>query len=114
MRPPSSLSRWFLAPPFLLLLYFGAHALSRTLISQSAELDESEQLIWSQTLAGGYGPQPPLYTWLQWLVFEASGVSVASLALLKNVLLAATYAFVWLAARPYMAPHLAVLAAASM
>lgn len=102
------------APYLLLLLYFGAHILSRTLVSDALELDEAEQALWSQQLAAGYGSQPPLYTWLQWAVFRIAGVSVLTLSLLKNLLLASTYAFVWLAARRLMAPPLAVLAAASM
>jgi 4-amino-4-deoxy-L-arabinose transferase-like glycosyltransferase len=102
------------APWLLLLLYFGAHILSRTLVSDALELDEAEQALWTQQLAAGYGAQPPLYTWLQWTMFQIAGVSVLSLSLLKNLLLASTYAFVWLAARRLMAAPLALLAAASM
>ncbi|WP_341930015.1 glycosyltransferase family 39 protein [Methyloversatilis discipulorum] len=102
------------APWLLLLLYFGAHVVARTLVSDALELDEAEQALWTQQLAAGYGTQPPLYTWLQWAVFQVAGVSVLSLSLFKNVLLASTYAFVWLAARRLTAPPLALLAAASM
>lgn len=98
----------------LLLLYVTAHVVSRVLISDALELDEAEQALWTQQFAAGYGAQPPLYTWLQWAVFKLAGVSVLSLSLLKNALLALTYAFVWLAARRIMAAPLAVLAAASM
>ena len=98
----------------LLLLYVVAHVVSRVLISDALELDEAEQALWTQQFAAGYGAQPPLYTWLQWAVFKVAGVSVLSLSLLKNVLLALTYSFVWLAARRIMAAPLAVLAAASM
>ena len=101
-------------PWLLLLLYFGAHVVARTLVSDALELDEAEQALWTQQLAAGYGTQPPLYTWLQWAVFQVAGVSVVSLSLLKNGLLASTYAFVWLAARRLMPPPLALLAAASM
>ncbi|RPH65562.1 MAG: glycosyltransferase [Burkholderiales bacterium] len=98
----------------LMLLYFGAHLASRVLISDALELDEAEQALWTQRLAPGYGAQPPLYTWLQWGVFQLGGVSVFSLALLKNVLLALTYVFTYLAALRMMAAPLAVLAAAGM
>lgn len=98
----------------LVLVYFGAHLLSRTLISGALELDEAEQALWTQQLAPGYGAQPPLYTWLQWGVFQIAGVSVFSLALLKNVLIALTYLFVYLAALRAMAAPLALLASASM
>src|SRR5262249_28361506 len=39
----------------------------------------------------GYGPSPPLYTWLQIAMFKVTGPSVLGLALLKNILLLATY-----------------------
>ncbi|MGL6078060.1 glycosyltransferase family 39 protein [Methyloversatilis discipulorum] len=110
--PASACSRH--APWLLLLLYFGAHVVARTLVSDALELDEAEQALWTQHLAAGYGSQPPLYTWLQWAVFQVTGVSVLSLSLLKNTLLASTYALVWLAARRLMPPPLALLAAASM
>lgn len=98
----------------LMLLYFGAHLLSRVLVSGALELDEAEQALWTQRLAAGYGAQPPLYTWLQWAVFQLAGVSVFSLALLKNVLIALTYLFVYLAALRAMPARLALLASASM
>src|SRR5262245_21622617 len=85
-------SRW--QPWIWLLVYFGAHLLSRVLVSDALELDEAEQTLWTQQLHAGYGAQPPLYTWLQWGVFQLFGVSVFSLALLKNLLLALTYTFV--------------------
>jgi 4-amino-4-deoxy-L-arabinose transferase-like glycosyltransferase len=108
-RRPSA--PWLLA---LLLAYFAAHVLSRIFVSDALELDEAEQAVWTQQLAAGYGVQPPLYTWLQWGMFQVAGVSVLSLSLLKNALLALTYVFVWLAARRMMAAPLALLASASM
>lgn len=104
-----------LRPALLLLIaYFGAHIAARVFASGALELDEAEQALWTQQLAAGYGAQPPLYTWLQWLMFQLTGPSVFGLALLKNILLAATYGFVWASARRWVAPSLAVLAAASM
>lgn len=97
-----------------LTLYFGAHVLSRWLVSPALELDEAEQALWSQDLHWGYGAQPPLYTWLQWGVFHVLGVSVVSLSLLKNALLASTYVFVYLAGRNLMPANLASIGAASM
>jgi hypothetical protein len=46
---------------------------SRLLLSPAISWDHSEQLVWSQQLAWGYGPQPPLYTWLQWAVGQVLG-----------------------------------------
>ncbi len=98
----------------LVLLYSGAHLLSRVLVSGALELDEAEQSLWTQQLAAGYGAQPPLYTWLQWGVFQLAGVSVFSLALLKNILIALTYLFIYFAALRAMPARLALLACAGM
>ena len=77
--------------PFGLALYFGLHLISRVLVSPSLELDEAEQLLHLQALSLGYGFQPPLYTWLQALVFAFTGPGVFWLALLKAVLLWLTW-----------------------
>ncbi|KQP47709.1 glycosyltransferase family 39 protein [Pseudorhodoferax sp. Leaf274] len=97
-----------------LLLYFAAHVLGRVLVSPALELDEAEQALWTQHLQWGYGAQPPLYTWLQWVVFQLLGVSVFTLSLLKNALLASAYVCVFLAGRMLMPAGLAALAAATM
>ena len=104
-------ARWLFAG---LLLYFALQVVMRLLTSQSVELDEAEQLLWTQDLRLGYGPQPPLYSWLQWAFFEVFGASILALALLKNVLLLGTYSFTWLAARQLLAPRLAALSSASL
>jgi len=83
-------------------------------VAGGVEKDEAEQLLWTQTLAWGYGPQPPLYSWLQWALFQLTGPTVVGLALLKNALLFATYAFTWAAARRLLEPAPAALAAASL
>lgn len=106
---PSVQSGWC-----FLLLYFAAHVVGRWWVSPALELDEAEQALWTQQLQWGYGAQPPLYTWLQWGVFEVLGASVLSLSLLKNALLALAYAFVYLGAVTLMPAGLAALAAASM
>ena len=97
-----------------LLLYFSLQVVVRLLTSQSVELDEAEQLLWTQDLRWGYGPQPPLYSWLQWAFFEVFGASILALALLKNLLLLSTYGCTWLAARTVLAPRLAALSSASL
>lgn len=51
-------------------------------------------MLWTQQLSMGYGSQPPLYTWLQWLVNQVVGPSVLSLSVLKHSLLALTYVHV--------------------
>src|SRR5262245_40152172 len=52
---------------FLLVVYFGLHVVTRTLVSETAGIDEADQLVLGQKLAWGYGPQAPLYTWLMTL-----------------------------------------------
>jgi 4-amino-4-deoxy-L-arabinose transferase-like glycosyltransferase len=80
-------------------IYFVIQIISRTLLSPSTHLDESEQLVFTQQWAWGYGPQPPLYTWIQKIFFSAFGVSVFSLALFKNILLFLIYALAYWNAR---------------
>lgn len=97
-----------------LLLYFALQLTMRVLTAEGVELDEAEQLLWTQDLRWGYGPQPPLYTWLQWVFFQVFGASIFALALMKNLLLLGTYSCTWLAARRLVAPPLAALSAASL
>lgn len=78
-----------------LTLYFALHLIVRLLVSPGLELDEAEQLLLTQDWQWGYGAQPPLYTWLQTLLFSSFGVNIFSLALLKNLLLLGTYFFVF-------------------
>lgn len=99
----------------LLAVYFLYQVAARLLVSSTLDLDEAEQLILTRELRLGYGPQPPLYTWLQWLVFQITGPSVLGLTLLKNGLLAATYLFTYGAARRLLDDReLAVMAAAGL
>jgi 4-amino-4-deoxy-L-arabinose transferase-like glycosyltransferase len=118
MPPPAPSPARFssAAGPWVLLLvgYLTLQVLVRLAAGEALELDEAEQVLWAQQLALGYGTQPPLYTWLQRGVFEVLGVSVLSLALLKNGLLALTYLFTFAAARRLMPTPLAALASASM
>jgi 4-amino-4-deoxy-L-arabinose transferase-like glycosyltransferase len=97
----------------LALGYFGAQVAMRVAVSDALELDEAEQSLWTQGFEFGYGPQPPLYTWLQMAVFQLLGPSVLGLAMLKNTLLAITYGSLWMAARRLMPAPLAVTAALS-
>src|SRR5436190_22437 len=80
-------------------IYFALHVLTRSLISQSLQIDEAEQLIFTQDWALGYGSQPPLYTWIQKIFFSVFGLNVFGLSLLKNLLLWTFYAYFFLSAR---------------
>jgi 4-amino-4-deoxy-L-arabinose transferase-like glycosyltransferase len=84
----------------LVLAAYGlAHLAMRVAVSDTAELDEAEQLVLTQTLALGYDDQPPLYTWIQALAFRVLGPGILALALVKNALLFGTHLFVFLSAR---------------
>jgi 4-amino-4-deoxy-L-arabinose transferase-like glycosyltransferase len=83
----------------VILIYFAAQITLRSLISSSADRDEADQLVQTQTFSWGYGPQPPLYAWIQIGFFKAFGLSIFSLALLKNLLLFCTYLLTYLNAR---------------
>ncbi|MBL0372575.1 glycosyltransferase family 39 protein [Rhizobium sp. KVB221] len=81
-----------------LAVYFLANIAVRLSLPATLELDEAEQIFYSQWLTLGYGPQPPLYNWLQTAVFAVTGRSIFGLSLLKNALLFSCYFFYWLAA----------------
>src|SRR6185295_14893429 len=97
----------------LILVYFALQVVGRVVLSPSADLDESEQLVLTQKLSWGYNSQPPLYTWLQFFAFQLFGVSIFSLALLKNLFLLGTYVFTYLNARALARSHAAGVAAAA-
>lgn len=83
----------------------------RLTISNSLEIDESEQAFLSQFLQLGYGPQAPFYNWLQYGLSQAIGPSLATMTLLKNGLLFLSCFFYGLAARLILRdPRLAAMA----
>lgn len=88
--------RWIFV---LLAAYFTLQFGVRLATSHSLDLDEAEQAFRSQWLAAGYGPQPPFYNWLQYTVFQFTGVSLAALSVVKNLLLFASYLLYGLTAR---------------
>lgn len=89
-------------PDLLYVLIAGYCLLSiilKVLRPDSLEIDESEQALLSQYLLLGYGAQPPFYNWLQYGVVALFGISVASLAIVKNGLLFLFLLFYGLTAR---------------
>ncbi len=80
---------------WILAIYFALHAVIRAMISQSLVFDESEQVFLTQWLSLGYNSQPPLYTWVQFGLFEIFGTSVLAISVLKNACLLGTYLFVF-------------------
>jgi 4-amino-4-deoxy-L-arabinose transferase-like glycosyltransferase len=98
-----------------LAAYFLLHVLIRATGSPVLELDEAEQMVVTQWWAAGYSGQPPLYAWIQAVVFRLLGADLWSLALVKNGLLYLTYVFVYLSARRLLGDaRLAVLATLSL
>ncbi len=97
-----------------LLTYFAAHLLIQVTVDGSLERDEAEIVYLTQQLQLGYGTQPPLYAWLQWLAFALFGLNCFSLALLKVLILVALYLSMYRAARPLIGVHGASAAASSL
>lgn len=103
--------------PFLLTLfgYFALHIALRVVVSGSLDYDEAEQALLGQWLLAGYTEQPPLYTWVQYLLFGLFGKNVFAVSLLKNGLLFCTYISVFFAAREILHDHRrAILATLSL
>lgn len=82
LRLPSRVIQLALAFDFVLVCM-----LMQYFLSSSAQLDQAEQLVWSQELRLGYGKQPPLYTWLVAALFQFTGASLGALLAFKFVLL---------------------------
>jgi len=93
---PAVIPAWLL---FLLAAYFAVQITVRLILPDALGLDEAEQVFRLQWLAAGYGAQPPFYNWLQYAVFSVAGISVATLAIVKNVMLFGAYLFAALTAR---------------
>ncbi len=100
---------------WLLLVYLGLHLAIRVLLFTGGSQDDSETLLFTQTLALGYKPtQPPLYNWLAWGATRIFGPTLTAVAILRFALHGLTYFFLYRAARRIFAePRAAVLAALS-
>lgn len=99
---------------WLLAGYFIAQTLVRYTASPVLGLDEAEQIIAAQSFQLGYGPQPPLYTWLTIIFFSVFGKGLFATALLKNSLLFLGYLGVWLTARKVSDKTLAAIGTAAL
>jgi hypothetical protein len=72
-----------------LFLYCALQFLVRAVITPDFTLDESQQLLFSQSLQWSYRPgEAPLIAWLGWASFAATGGSRTAFLLLKYVLMA--------------------------
>ncbi|MXU66743.1 ArnT family glycosyltransferase [Oceanomicrobium pacificus] len=73
-------------------------------------LDEAQMILEGRVLAWGYGPQPPLYAWVQGGAFALFGETILALSLVKNAFLCGTFLTVYWLARRIAPPPLAGLA----
>ncbi|WP_457582688.1 ArnT family glycosyltransferase [Ensifer canadensis] len=87
----------------LLAGYFLLCISLRLAVSNSLEIDEAEQAFVSQFLQLGYGAQPPFYNWLQYGLASVFGPSLATMTVLKNLLLFLCCLFYGFAAREVLA-----------
>lgn len=77
--------------------YIAIHFLIRILLSQTFQVDDAEQIRLSQELLLGYPiPQPPMYSWLSWSMFQIFGTGLFALTLLKYILITLTFWVTWL------------------
>jgi hypothetical protein len=77
--------------------YVAIHFLIRILFSQTLQVDDAEQIRLSQELLLGYPiPQPPLYSWFSWAIFQVFGAGLFTLTILKYVIISLTFWFTWL------------------
>ena len=87
----------FKNPLFWIATYLIVHVLIRLLFSTTLQVDDAEQVRHAQHLLLGYLiPQPPLYSWLSWVMFKALGTGLLALTLLKYVIIALTFWFTYL------------------
>ncbi len=71
----------------LLAAYFVVSFVVRMLVPNGLRVDESQQAFFSQWLVAGYDTQPPLYNWFQTMVVSVFGLSIATIAAAKNLVL---------------------------
>jgi len=96
--------------------YLLIHLAIRLMFSSTLQVDDAEQIRHAQHLALGYPiPQPPLYSWLSWGLFQLLGTGLAALTLLKYLLIALTFWILWLCTHHlYQHQHSRILALFSL
>jgi len=71
-------------------------------MSETLQVDDSEQIFFGQSLELGYPiPQPPLYTWIAWSLFQFMGSSLLAVSILKYSLIFLTFIILWNVAKFY-------------
>ncbi len=77
--------------------YLLIHLAIRLMFSSTLQVDDAEQIRHAQHLALGYPiPQPPLYSWLSWGMFQLFGTGLLALSMLKYLLIGLTFWTLWL------------------
>ena len=56
-----------------------------SLMKSAMELEDAEQAYYSQWFRLGYDDQPPLYTWLQYVINSILGVTIVSFSLVDLI-----------------------------
>tara|TARA_R110000868_G_scaffold189419_2_gene432355 strand:- start:31 stop:1422 length:1392 start_codon:yes stop_codon:yes gene_type:complete len=59
-----------------------------SLMKSAMELEDAEQAYYSQWFRLGYDDQPPLYTWLQYVINSILGVTIVSFSLVRAIIFA--------------------------
>jgi hypothetical protein len=96
-----------------LAVFCGVHVALRLLVTPSLEPDDADRVLFSQSLAGGYSEQPPLYDWLVWAGFKLFGMSILTLTVLRLVVLAAVHVLLYALAREVRRDERAALLSAA-
>jgi 4-amino-4-deoxy-L-arabinose transferase-like glycosyltransferase len=111
---PEPQARLATGPLLVLFAWCLAFLAIRLLEHGTLERDEAEIVYLTQHLRLGYGTQPPLYAWLQWLFFEAFGIDRFSLLILKTLALGSTCLAMFQASRGLLGRRGAMAATASL
>ena len=81
----------------IILIYLLIHLVVRLGFSSTLQMDDAEQIRLSQELLSGYPiPQPPMYSWFSWIMFQIFGTGLFALTLLKYTLITLTFWVTWL------------------
>jgi 4-amino-4-deoxy-L-arabinose transferase-like glycosyltransferase len=82
---------------FWISLYIIIHLIIRLSFSQTMQVDDAEQIRHAQELLLGHPiPQPPMYSWLSWIMFQIFGTGLLALTVLKYMVISLTFWLTWL------------------
>jgi 4-amino-4-deoxy-L-arabinose transferase-like glycosyltransferase len=96
----------------LLFVYFALHTILRGYVTETAGIDDCDQIIRTQIWSWGYGPQPPLYTWTLKAFLSVFGFNIYTVTALKELALFGIYLLVYFNARLLTGSPFCAIAAA--